>query len=384
MLIFMLFLISSAFGQISETVAHLEIDLGKKCQEQIQKSQAKIQEAEADGNPTHCAPTVSSAVDNLAMDLGEILSNNPVEAFDACKSLGDFSGLEPAPMKIDLPGEEKPKKNIIVRFTNGLKTVPHDVNTKMKFVSPEGITTTRDFVMKYDTRWHHLNPKNWKNLESAFYPFHESTWGYQIDVLIEGKDKKRTGLSLFFDHPKWKGAMAESKNEPGKLKSVPIIENRNFGDTSAYEPGSTVYHIQNSHMNLIGGLKVSRDIWVKEFKNGDRLSYGVHAGAGVNMGVSRTLQVQVPDEEDPGYWNVKIAEPKLTGWTVMAGHAVEYQKGKVAATLTHTLQYTQTKQEYVDGGYVKYGLPQSALALTISVNVFDQQRKAAKRAKKNK
>lgn len=60
--------------------------------------------------------------------------------------------------------------------------------------------------------------------------------------------------------------MAESKDTPGKLHKVPIIENRNFGDTSAYAPGDKIYHVQNSHMNLIGGLKVSRDVWVKEFK----------------------------------------------------------------------------------------------------------------------
>lgn len=68
----------------------------------------------------------------------------------------------------------------------------------------------------------------------------------------------------------------------------------------------------------------------------------------------------------------------------MVGQAVEYQNGKVAASLTHTLQYSQIKQDYVDGGYVKYGLPHSALALTISVNVFDQRKKEAKRNKKIK
>lgn len=365
-LMFALLIVTSVYAQVEETVGVIEVDLGKKCEEEFQKRQPEPIE--------DCHPRISESVDNLAKDVGDILLPDPRETLATCKSLLGLKNYNLESIKVDLPGDEKPKRNVIVRFTMGLKTVPHKMRTDMKIVDKDGATTViKDFEMKYDTRWQHLNPGNWNSVESATNFLHESTWGYQVDVLVEGADKKRTGLTLFFDHPKFKGAMA--KNEKGEYRSVKTIENRNFGDTSNYSQGDTVYHVQNSHMNIIGGLKVTRDVWVKEFKNGGRLSYNVQAGAGVNMGMSRVVETKVESEENGGYWKSNVAPAKVQGFTVSAGQSIEYERGKMAVALTHTLQYSKIKQDYLDGGYVKYSLPQSALALTVSVNVFNQNKK---------
>lgn len=287
--VFALLIASSVHAQVEETVGVIEVDLGTKCEEELQKVKPE---------PTYdCSTPLSEPIYNLAEDVGNILLPDPKETTETCKSLMSLKNYNLEPIKVDLPGDETPKKNIIVRFTMGLKTVPHKMKTDMKIVDKSGTTTVQDFEMKYDTRWQHLNPGNWKSFGSATNFLHESTWGYQIDVLVEGKDKKRTGFTLFLDHPKFKGAMA--KNQNGDYRSVKTIENRNFGDTSNYSKDDTVYHIQNSHMNIIGGLKMSRDIWVKEYKNGGRLSYNVQGGAGVNMGMSRVVEAKV---ECPRKW----------------------------------------------------------------------------------
>lgn len=369
-----------------EEVPVIEIDLASKCQEEvkkIEKEQAQIIKPEM----FDCEETISESVDQLAMDIGDILLPVSSETVETCSTLAENSDLELEPIKVELPSEdnEKEKKHIIVRFTNGLKTVPHNIKTKMEFSTPEGNHSIQNFVMTYDTRWQHLNPGNWDSFESAFNFLHESTWGYQIDVLVEGKDKKRSGISLFLDHPKFKGAMAQSRDADGKVKNekVPYFHNKNHGDTEGYKQGSTVYHVQNSHMNIIGGLKLSREVWVKELKNGGRLSYGVNAGGGVNIGAPRAVETKVGTETDPGYWKETVGPAKVQGWTAMAGHAFEYEKGKVAVTLNHSLQYSKIKQDYIDGGSVKYSLPHSAVALTVSVNVFNSKNKDKKKKKKD-
>jgi len=368
--------LSAAYAQDSETIGIVEIDLADKCQKEIQKIKTKTIKAEQ--NLMDCSLTASETVDDLVMDIGDVLFSNPTEVIDACSELADFKDLEE--MKIDLPSDEKAKRNVIVRFTSGLKTVPHNVKTDMNISTASGNHQIKDFVMKYDTRWQHLNPGNWNSFESATNFLHESTWGYQVDVLVEGKNKKRTGFSLFLDHPKFKGAMAQDAQ--GNYSKVPTIENRNFGDTSAYERGSTVYHVQNSHMNIIGGLKVSRELWVKEFRNGGRLSYNVNAGAGANIGISRTVETKVLSEEKGGYWKSQVGKVKVQGYTAMVGHGIEYEKGNMAVGLTNTLQYSKIKQDYLDGGYAQYSLPHATVALTVSVNVFNAQNKKEKKKKK--
>lgn len=370
MLIITLLIVTGAYAQEAETVGVIEVDLGRKCEEELQKPEPEAVE--------DCTPRISSSVDKLAQDVGAILLPDPAETIATCKSLMSLKGYNLEPIKVDLPGDEKPKRNIIVRFTMGLKTVPHKVNTDMTIVGKDGTTEIKNFTMKYDTRWQHLNPGNWNNLQAATNFLHESTWGYQVDVLVEGADKKRTGITLFLDHPKFKGAMAQGKD--GDYRSVKTVENKNHGDTSAYAEGDKVYHIQNSHMNIIGGLKLTRDLWVKEFKNGGRLSYSVQAGVGANLGISRVVEAKVEAPENGGSWQEQVSpKAKVQGWTGTAGHAIEYEKGKMAVALTHTLQYSRIKQEYFDGGYVKYSLPHTAVALTVSVNVFNQQKKNQKR-----
>ena len=122
----------------------------------------------------------------------------------------------------------------------------------------------------------------------------------------------------------------------------------------------------------------------EQYKDGGRLSYNVQAGLGANMGISRTIEAKVAPQEEGGYWKSNLAPVKVQGFTALAGHGIEYEKGKMAVALTHTFQYSKIKQDYVDGGYVKYALPHNALALTVSVNVFNQENRNKRRAAKGK
>ena len=377
--LFLFILSSTALAQVEETVGEVVVDLGAKCAEEVKRLEDESKQTEESED---CIALISQPVFNLAHDVGEIILPKSEETVSTCKSLMSLNGYNMEPIKVEVPGDHKPKRNIIVRFTTGLKTVPQNVNTKMTIVSKDGTKVLDNFKMKYDTRWQHMNPTKWRSAQDATNFLHESTWGYQVDVLVEGKDKKRTGITLFFDHPKFKGAMAQ--DEGGNLRKVNIVENRNFGDTSAYREGDTVYHVQNSHMNIVGGLKVTRDLWVKQYKDGGRLSYNVQAGAGVNIGMARAVEAKVASPEEGGYWKSNVAPVKVQGFTALAGHGIEYEKGKMAVALTHTFQYSKIKQDYLDGGYVKYALPHNALALTVSVNVFNQEKRNKRRAAKGK